>query len=262
MGTRAVRATPLVEADVPDGDHIRRRKQQLLASAGDQVSVAVPGAELAVEEAAELVARVAGRPLDPGRPSLEAAALLVPDDLVVLVRGQGSWRLAAGVVCFPSHWSPPAKLGLPITEVHGPVPRYTEELSERVERFLDHLSPERPVWRRNWTIHASPELHAPYPVVTAGLVAPEDHWLRSERQALAALPLSGGILFTIRTEQVPLAFLRDRADIASRLAVALRSTPPDLAHYRFSGLDIDAVVAWLERQPATTSATVPFSRPA
>jgi hypothetical protein len=61
---------------------------------------------------------------------------------------------------------------------------------------------------------------------------------------------------------VPLAFLRDRADIASRLAVALRSTPPDLAHYRFGGLDIDALVAWLERQPATTSATAPFSRPA
>ena len=252
MGTRAVRAAPLLQTDVHDGDDIRRRKQQLLASVPDQVSVAVPGAEVAVAEAADLVARVAGRPLDHGRPSLEAAALLVPDDLVVLVRSHGSWRLAAGVVCFPSHWSPPTKLGLPITNVHGPVPRYAEELSERVERFLDHLSPERPVWRRNWTVHASPELHAPYPVATAGLVAPEDHWLRSERQALAALPLSGGILFTIRTEQVPLAFLRDRADIASRLAMALRSTPPDLARYRFGGLDTDVLAAWLERQ---------FSRP-
>jgi len=263
MGIRSVGATPLLDADSPDGDEVRCYKEKLLATAHGEVSVALPGAgaavdaavDAAVAEAAQTVARVAGRPLERGRPPLEAAALLVPDDLVVLVRSHGSWRLAAGVVCFPSHWSPPTKLGLPITNVHGPVPRYAEELSERVERFLDHLSPERPVWRRNWTVHASPELHAPYPVATAGLVAPEDHWLRSERQALAALPLSGGILFTIRTEQVPLAFLRDRADIASRLAMALRSTPPDLARYRFGGLDLDALVAWLERQPATPATT-------
>jgi dimethylamine monooxygenase subunit A len=154
------------------------------------------------------------------------------------------------VVCFPSHWSPPTKLGLPIADVHGPVPRYAAELRDRVQRSLDHLRPDRPLWRRNWTVHASPELHAPYPVAIAGTIAPEDHWLRSERQVLMALPVSAGILFSIRTEQVPLALLTDRPDVASGLAAALRSTPPDLAGYRFGGLDLDGLATWLERQAA------------
>ena len=248
LGTRAIGATPLLEAHVRDGGEVRRRKEQLLASARYEVSVAVPGFDAAADEAAHLVARVGGRLLEGGRPALEAAALLVPDDLVVLVQSKGAWRMVAGVVCFPSHWSPPSKLGLPITDVHGPVPRYADELSHRVDRLLDHLSPDRPVWRRNWTVHASPELHAPHPVATDGPIAPEDHWLRSERQALTALPVSAGILFSIRTEQVPIGSLRDRPDVASRLAAALRSTPPDLARYRFGDVDIDGIAAWLERQ--------------
>jgi hypothetical protein len=265
MGTRSLGAVPLLDADSPDASELRRYKEKLLATAHGEVSVAMPGADAAVDEAAQMVARVTGRPLEHQRPPLEAAALLVPDDLVVLVRRQEAWRLAAGVVCFPSHWSPPSKLGLPITDVHGPVPHYADELSGRVQRFLDRLSVDRPVWRRNWTVHASAELHAPHHVATSGPVAPEEHRLRSERQALAALALSGGILFTIRTQQVPLAVLSDRPDVASRLAAALRSSPADLASYRFGGLDIDAIATWLEhaalgsREPGGQVATrAPF----
>ena len=49
--------------------------------------------------------------------------------------------MAAGVVCFPSHWSPSEKLGLPVAAIHGPVPRYADELRHRVDRFLDQLEP-------------------------------------------------------------------------------------------------------------------------
>jgi Protein of unknown function (DUF3445) len=250
MGTRAVRWAPLLEAAGAERDHVRRRKEELLLSAHDLVSVAVPGAEAAAHEAARLVAGVTGGPLDGSRPPLETAALLVPDDLVVLLRSAGAWRMAAGVVCFPSHWSPADKLGLPVTAIHGPVPHYAEELGDRVDRFLDRLSPDRPVWRRNWTVHASPELHAPHPVTSPVPVAYQDHWLRSERQVLVALPRSAGVLFTIRTEQVAMATLSEHPRIATRLAKALRSTPPELAAYRFGTLDVDGLAAWLERQAA------------
>ena len=245
----------LLEPAAAGQDGVRRRKEILLTTVHDEVSVALPHATAklhqAVDEAAHLVARMTGQPLENAWPTLEAAALLVPDDLVVLLRLDGSWRMAAGVVCFPSHWSPSEKLGLPVAAIHGPVPRYAEELRHRVDRFLDRLSPDRPVWRRNWTIHASDELHAPRPVLTGGPVAPEEHWLRSERQVLAALPLSGGTLFTIRTDQVPLAVVKDRAGTASRLAAALRCTPPDLAAYRFGALDISRLAAYLDRQGMT-----------
>ena len=86
-------------------------KEQLLRSARDEVSVALPefhgpglqgqGLDGAVNEAAQLVSRLAGARLDEERPPLEAAALLVPDDLVILLRQGGRWVMAAGVVCFP-----------------------------------------------------------------------------------------------------------------------------------------------------------------
>ena len=237
----------MVAAGGEESDVLRHRKQDLLRTVHDDVAVALAGTDAAAHEAAQLVARAAGLELDDGLPPLEAAALLVPDDLVVLLRSEGGWRMAAGVVCFPSHWSPVEKLGLSVADIHGPVPRYSDELRLRVDRFLDQLRPGRPVWRRNWTIHASPELYAPHPVRTTGPVASGDHWLRSERQVLAALPGSGGILFTIRTEQVPLAVLTARPGLARQLAHAVRSMPSDLADYRFGSLDTSVLADWLER---------------
>jgi dimethylamine monooxygenase subunit A len=245
MGARALHSASLVQAEGPDVAELLERKRQLLTSARPIVSVALPEADAAAEEAAHLVARHAARALEPRKPLLEAAALVVPDDLVVLLR-QGAWRMVAGVVCFPSHWSPPSKLGLPVAQIHGPVPLYARELGDKVDRFLDRLTPGHPVWRRNWMVHASPELHAPQFVPPEGAVSPEDHWLRSERQTLTALPRAQAILFTIRTQQVPLGVLRDEPDFAARLALAMRAAPRDLAAYRFSGLDVDGIASWLE----------------
>jgi heme-dependent oxidative N-demethylase alpha subunit-like protein len=256
MGTRALRDAPLFETAGPESEELRRRKEQLLRSARDEVSVALPefhgpglqgqGLDGAVNEAAQLVSRLAGARLDEERPPLEAAALLVPDDLVILLRQGGRWVMAAGVVCFPSHWSPPEKLGLSVAAIHGPVPRYADELGHRVDRFLGQLGASRAVWRRNWTIHASPELYAPRPVPTAGPLAPQDHWLRSERQVLTSLPQSTGVLFTIRTAQVPLGVLEEKPELATGLAGALRATPPDLAAYRFGAVDTRRLANWLE----------------
>jgi dimethylamine monooxygenase subunit A len=251
MGARALHGAPMFQAEGPDVDRLRERKRELLATAHREVSVELPDFGAPVRDAAHYVARVTGRTLEAGRPVLEAAALTVAEDLVVLARIEGVWRMAAGVVCFPSHWLPASKLGQPVAGIHEPVPGYADELSDRVDRFLDRLKPERPAWRRNWTVHASPELHAPWPVAVAAPVAPEDHWLRSERQTLTLLPLTGAILFAIRTEQVPLASLRDQPGTAGELAAAIRSTPADLGRYRFGSVDIDGVSRWLERSSAS-----------
>lgn len=167
-------------------------KQLLVGQHHDQVAVALPGSEAACAEAAELVARHTGRPLDASRPALEAAAVVVAEDLCLLVRRDGQWRLEAAVVCFPSLWCLGEKMGLSVTALHAPVPSYDDELASRVERFMDRLAPDRPVWRRNWFVHDTPVLHLPGPLperprpeVPGGL------WLRSERQALRRLAVSG-----------------------------------------------------------------------
>src|SRR6202011_6426026 len=85
------------------------------------------GAEQAAAEVATLVARATGLDLDPHVQPLEAAGLCVQEDLCVLMRGDGHWRLEAGVVCFPSMWRLAEKLGLPVTAIHQRVPYYGEE---------------------------------------------------------------------------------------------------------------------------------------
>jgi hypothetical protein len=64
------------------------------------------------------------------------------------------------------------------------------------------------------------------------VTAPAGLWLRSERQTLSRLPESGAILFTIRTQQVPLAVLAERPDVADRMAAAIRAWSPELAGYK------------------------------
>ena len=147
MGTRSLDLGAWL-VDDEDREAQLAYKRRLLAERRDVVVASVPGTEAAAAEAAALV----------GAPDLESAARLVPEDLCVLVHRDAGWCFDAGVVCFPSMWSLRAKLGRPMAEVHGPVPAYAEELAERVDRFLDRL--ERPVWRRNWFVHDSPELVA------------------------------------------------------------------------------------------------------
>jgi hypothetical protein len=251
MGTRALRDGPLLIEDDLHSVYLAE-KEWLFANAREVVSVSLPEAAEAAAEAAELVSSGLSGPNPIGnfRP-LEIAALQVQEDLIVLVRSEEAWRFGAGVVCFPSHWVPSEKVGLPMTDVHEPVPHYNEELAQRVDRFLDHLAPGRNACRRNWVIHASPQLHVPRPPAVGGSVQPRDLWLRSERQVLWALPATGGILFTIRTQQFPLRALVMRPDVASSMASSLRSAPDSLRAYRrqdaFSLDDvIDLLETWAE----------------
>lgn len=238
MGTRALDVADWLVVD-DDRDAQLAEKRHLLAERHDVVAGAVPGSEPAAAEVARLVA---------GVDDLEVAAARVQEDLCVLVRREGRWRLDAGVVCFPSMWRLPDKLGLPMADVHGPVPAYDAELAERVDRLLDRLRPERPVWRRNWFVHEREALHLPDPSPVAGEAPAVPHglWLRSERQTLRALPTSGGVLFTIRTQQAPLAVVAQRPDVAHRMAGAIRAWSPDLVAYRGADAWRDAALAWLD----------------
>jgi dimethylamine monooxygenase subunit A len=251
MGTRGLRDEPLLIEDDLHSVYLTE-KQRLFANAREVVSVSLPEAAEAAAEAAELVTSRLSDPISIGDfLPLESAALQVQEDLIVLVRSEEAWQFGAGVVCFPSHWVPSEKLGLPMTDVHEPVPHYNEELAKRVDHFLDHLAPGRSAWRRNWMIHASPQLHAPRPPAAGGSIQPQDLWLRSERQVLWALPATGAILFTIRTQQFPLRALVMRPDVASSMASSLRSAPDSLRAYRrqdaFSLDDvIDLLETWAE----------------
>lgn len=249
MGTRSLDASAWLIAD-DQRDIQLAEKRRLLAAVPAVVSASLPGTivQAAAAEAAEVVSAASGQqPLETDRPPLEAVALTVQEDLCVLVRDGDHWRLVAGVVCFPSMWRLPDKLGLSMTEVHGPVPAYADELAARVDRFLDRMQPDRLVWRRNWFIHHACDLHqpAPPPPPPCPSAVPDGLWLRSERQTLRRLARTGAVVFTIGTQQVPLAVVGHRPDIAAGLAAAICSWSTDLVEYRNATPWIDPVAAWL-----------------
>lgn len=210
----------------------RNEKRHLLASAYDDVVAVLPEGASAAEELSEMVASFRDVSLPPARP-LEAASLLVPDDLCVLTVRGDTWHLAASSLCFPSRWDPALKIGASLDEIHGPVPGYDAELAAPVRALFNRMTPDRSFWRLNWTLLDDPSLrqiavrrrpHAPNV---------DDWWFRVERQTLRMLPRTRAVVFTIRTyvTSLPELLSGDRRR-ASDLLLALRTAPPATLDYK------------------------------
>jgi len=233
MGTRGL---PHDAWLLPDDDRDRDLswKADLLAAHPADAFAALdsPTVLAASQEVLDLVVAATEAPPDATRHPLDAAGRLVQEDLCLLVERDGAPHLDAGSLCFPSYWRLRDKLGRPLAAVHEPVAHYAEELAERVDRFLARLRPDRPVWRRNWSIHDDPSYWLPDPTPLRAVDPPSGLWLRTERQTLRRLSTPGTILFTIRTQQVPLAVLADRPDVAHRIAAAIAAWSPELAAYK------------------------------
>ncbi|MGD9913141.1 MAG: DUF3445 domain-containing protein [Rhizobiaceae bacterium] len=196
-------------------------------------------------------------------PPLKAASLLVPEDLILMRRGENGWRLAAGSLCFPSSWSLQEKFGHALEEIHGPVPGFNRGTrnAELIHRMFDRLQVGRPVQRMNWSLQASPALY--YPLSSAQRIDratkrpskfTEAHiaaqvFIRIERQTLRKLPVSGDILFTIRIYIDPLTLIErqpERRAIATNFATQLREMEEAQLDYKGLTADRDRLVAALE----------------
>lgn len=166
---------------------------------------------------------------------LSLGAAWEPDFLLLRANGAGQFRLVAGCVCFPSHWALREKLGHPLAAIHAPVPTLNATLGAKIDTFLAGLRADA-VWERwNWGLAATPERNDHPARGLARLTAaatPDACWFRAERQAFRLLPETRGILFAIRIELVPLTELAGDAELAARLAEALRSMPAEIAAYK------------------------------
>jgi hypothetical protein len=221
-----VKKIPPSEWLLPNDPEQLSRRAQLLDERRGEVIMHNAVAEPAIEELAVMVAdhllldddAFVWDPLDQiGRAACE-------DFCVMIDQGDGP-RLEAAVLCFPSHWRLAEKLGNTMMGIHEPVTGYSEELDARADTFMDRMDVDSVFCRRNWSLQGSAELFAPSspPAVSAsdlprsvaevGVPA----WLRSERQTLRRLPGTRAIVFTIRTQQVPLALLKEHPDVADRL---------------------------------------------
>lgn len=275
LGLRALPAdTSWLEPDV-DRDSDLALKRRLLREHRGQVFVETPTSRPAQHEALERVRetldrfhpglRACGRdpsgaasaaegraPMD--APPLEAAALLVQEDLVVMERGASGWCLTAGAVCFPTRWDLPSKLGLAMDRIHERVPGYRDVLDDPSHRFFERLPVGRVYRRGNWSLMDDARLFQPdgslrsepAPALDTGSAA-HRIWLRIEHQTLQRLPGTGAILFGIRIHRTRLDDVgRDRA-AAATLVEAIETMPPETQRYKSLGMVRDAALAHLRR---------------
>lgn len=212
-------------------------RDDLIAQRPDDVIGALPMASDAVEELYEFVLNrlPAGfardgdaviRPdgvrvvPDPAQP-LASLGRLVQEDLCLMQEdGQGEHLLSAAVLCFPAGWTLAEKLGRPMLRIHAPVVKYTEDVAQRVQRLMDMVRVEAPLWRANAHRSRAPLFNplsetAPTDTREQG----EMPYIRSERQCLIRLPQSRAVLFSIHT------YLVRVEDLTAAQAEALAAHP-------------------------------------
>ena len=204
------------------------------------------------QEAAELVLAWVGKSTSrTGVDALVDAALAVPDDLTVLrsVAAGDAEQLpfVAGVVCSPSRWRLADKIGQDMLAVHKPVALYAEHIGAAVDTTLTRLSPDKPVWRSNWTLEDHPALFQPHSPSEPLVEHPTELWIRIERETLRRLPQTRGILFTIRGFQEPLTTYVQRGTQAiSTLRELVSRLPDSLARYKSVYDYRAATISWLD----------------
>ncbi len=245
----------------PTAEHvgILAERRRWLVEAPHTYAGLLPGGGALVDEATALfhewgiLAREVGSPLatelSPWERLLHLGASLEPDLLLLSPNEAGPMLLRAGCICFPSSWRPAEKFGLPMSAIHAPAPGLNPSLGAQIDTFLARLQPGVGWLRSNWGLSASAERNQHSDRDLARLTPDLDLdrvWLRVERQCLVALPVNRGVLFGIRIEMRRLKELQlESAEIARRLAHALRTMPEEIADYKGLSLAREALAARL-----------------
>ncbi|MBL0371719.1 DUF3445 domain-containing protein [Rhizobium sp. KVB221] len=187
---------------------------------------------------------------DPGTVPIQKAAALVQDDLVILEKREAGWHLVAAHLAFPSGWTLREKAGLPMEGVHAHVPGFEggTRNATMLNRIFDNLQPDLPAVRFNWSIYPAGELFWP-PERSAhankAKFTPATNFIRIERQTLRRLPVTGGIVFTIRIYNDPISLvtsLDDDGRMANALAAKLMEFTPEQLAYKGMLSKRDALV--------------------
>ena len=286
MGTHSLPLVEWFQIDERREDE-RSLRLRLVDERPDDVFAVLPTAEDAASEVFELVhgwATARGL-IDPSasptgaRHPLVEAGLVVQDDLCIMTRRGGQWRLDGAFLCFPSVWRLHDKLGRGMAAIHQPVGHH-DELDSRIDRFFDRMRVGAPVWRRNMSLKPTHALFLPISKLAASKSAAspaisdispaigdvssrggdgspstssigEDgspFWIRSERQTLTKLPRTGAILFAIRTQIAPLSVLRRRPDIAEGIATMYESWDEEMLAFKMADPHVRrSVLSWLRQ---------------
>lgn len=247
-------------ADGPDAEGWIADKARILDEHHDTAFAAVPGIEPEAEEVAQAIVthlreRGGDVRLDPSCHPLEAASRLVAEDLVLMVERDGLLVFGGGSVCFPNRWDLRSKLGRTMREVHEPVALLNDQLGGPVDGFLGRLRPEQPYWRLGWGIIDVPDGYTPADGTGPARPehpAPDDLYVRVERETLRRFPRTRAVLFTIRTFVSPLPGVAADAEARRRLAVMIDSMPDPVRGYKDLTSLGEEIVEFLRAEPGSS----------
>lgn len=170
-------------------------------------------------------------------------ASIIGEDLVVLSREENEWKIVAGAVLFPSRWKLSEKIGKGMDAVHAPVPGFTEALAPYMTATFDKITADRPVWRKNWSLHSTADLHQPTSIHATA--APENYWWRTERQTLTRAACGEFLYFTIRNRAEPLCWISESPESAELFAQTLESLLPETIEYKGLVSDHQKIIDYL-----------------
>lgn len=271
LGLRARDEADWLPYDDLFDDHAARDSQldykaQLLCDRHNEVFATLPGSEPAGREVLAMLrahlqqfhdASLPDLPTDAGLHPLDAAARLVPEDLLLLeprrranggAGGDFDWYLVAASLCFPAHWVLAEKMNKPLAAIHAPVPEYRERLSTPMDRFFTNMKIGPISSRMNWSLQLGDELFSPHRSTrkaVMGDLANEDMCLRMENQTLRKLPETGLVLFTIRTHMVPMIRWQSTPGAIDALVDMLDQMPEAARNYKGAHLYRDALQQYL-----------------
>lgn len=260
VGARALDLTKWIEIN-SDYEKDLAQKRDLLSRKHDEVFVSLPLGDAGSREVLDLLTEHLPREfpdrwhsvvsVDPNLHPLEAASLLVQEDLCLMSQVGHDWILSAASLCFPSRWDVRDKIGKNLLGIHGPVPHYAETIGTATQNIFDKLTVERPIWRVNWTVMDSGELHQPTAVrspdameITSANIE-QELYFRRERQTLRKLPVSGDILFTIRTYSDTFAQVVEQfPDFRRHIGTTIAGATPQLVDYKGWARILNELQSW------------------
>jgi len=258
MGLRALDIKHWLEIDETYLEDIELKKSlykqhlhQVFASTPAGLAGSIETLELIREHLDQMFPELETKTVHQDLHPLQSASLLVQEDLCVMSRIDGKWKLAAASVCFPSRWDLTEKIGASLREIHEPVPHYEERIGQATDIMFDKFEVERPVWRINWTILDNPDLFQPRsihreldPELSLEEFA-QKIYFRIERQTLRVLPQSKDVLFTIRTYVDSLSAIAKRyPEFQTNLAQTLAAASLQTREYKGWPSIWDKLMAW------------------
>lgn len=193
---------------------------------------------------------------------MEMAALMVQDDLAILKEDEnGQYILKGGAIMLAGFWRFKDKKNLPLSAIHttGDVPKYNEILKRPMEKFFSRLTCDKPVVRNNYFLQTDSDLAWSSSIgseevqeVGWNTAKPatdiNNIYYRSERQSVRRLPITGCVIFTIRTYFLPVTEMCKEPHIPRRLLNGILSWDEDVKVYRGYDKFNEVLLPYLEEQ--------------